>query len=72
MLLNRVFRTAQQNDLSFATVGASAEDRWSQMIQTPLTPEQIAFAQKFRAESEEQRQVAMREYAEKKRSIESP
>jgi len=65
-LLNQAFRRGLQNDFSFDGVGAFMDDKFGQVLTTPLTAEQQAKADEKNAEFEANRQKQMREYADQK------
>jgi Protein of unknown function (DUF3800) len=65
-LLNRVFQRGSQNDLSFVGVGAAVEQKLDEIMDTPLTEQQITDGARLMAKSEENRIAAMKGYMAQK------
>jgi hypothetical protein len=67
-LLDRVFLRGSQNDFSFAGVGDILEQKIDEIMEAPLSEEQMAAAARLMARAEENRVAAMREYLANKAS----
>jgi hypothetical protein len=65
-LLQHTLKRGRQSDFSFEGVGTFMDDKFGQVLSTPLTAEQQAKAEEKTAEFEVRRQTQMREYAERK------
>jgi hypothetical protein len=65
-LLQRVFMRARQSDFSFAGVGQQLEMETQEVMNAPFGEDKQEFSRHFRAKIEQNRQIAMAEYAAKK------
>ena len=65
-LLQRVFMRGRQSDLSFSGVGQQLEMEMREVMSAPFGEDKQAFSRDFRARTEQNRQLAMAEYAAKK------
>jgi hypothetical protein len=65
-LLRRVFLRGRQNDLSFSGVGQQLEVSLREVMSGELTEAEEEFSANFRAKTEQNRRIAMGEYATKK------
>jgi hypothetical protein len=65
-LLQRVFMRARQSDFSFAGVGQQLEMEMQERMNAPFGEDKQEFSRDFRAKTEQNRQIAMAEYAAKK------
>jgi hypothetical protein len=65
-LLQRVFMRARQSDFSFAGVGQQLEMEMQEGMNAPFGEDKQEFSRDFRAKTEQNRQIAMAEYAAKK------
>jgi hypothetical protein len=61
-----VFIRGRQSDLSFAGVGQQLEIEMQEVMNAPFGEDKQAFSRNFLARSEQNRQIAMAEYAAKK------
>lgn len=65
-LLQRVFMRARQSDFSFAGVGQQLEMEMQEGMNAPFGEDKQEFSRDLRAKTEQNRQIAMAEYAAKK------
>ena len=65
-LLQRVFRRGRQSDFSFTGVGEELEVEMRELMNAPFGEDKQEFSRNFRAKTEQNRQIAMAEYASKK------
>ena len=65
-LLQRVFIRARQRDFSFADEGQQLEMEMQEVMNASFGEDQQEFSRNFRAKTEQNRQIAMAEYASKK------
>ena len=65
-LLQRVFRRGRQSDFSFTGVGEELEVEMRELMNAPFGEDKQEFSRNFRTKTEQNRQIAMAEYASKK------
>ena len=65
-LLKRVFSRSWESDFSFVGVGDELETQMHRVMNAPFGEDKQEFSRNFRAKTEQNRQVAMAEYAAKK------
>jgi hypothetical protein len=65
-LLQRVFRRGRQSDFSFTGVGEELEVEMRELMNASFGEDKQEFSRNFRAKTEQNRQIAMAEYASKK------
>jgi hypothetical protein len=68
-LLQRVFRRARQSDFSFTGVGDQLEVEMQEVMNAQFSEDKQEFTRKFLAKTEQNRQIAMAEYAAKKKAL---
>jgi hypothetical protein len=68
-LLQRVFMRGRQHDLSFLGVGHQLEMEMQKVMNAPFDEEKQEFSRNFRDKAEQNRRIAIEEYAAKKMAL---
>jgi hypothetical protein len=68
-LLRRVLMRGRQHDLSFLGVGQQLEMETQMVMNAPFGEDKQEFSRNFRAKAEQNRRIAMEEYAAKKMAL---
>jgi len=68
-LLQQVFMRGWESDFSFTGVGHQLETQMQEVMNASFGQDKQEFSRKFRARSEQNRQIAIAEYAAKKMAL---